>query len=326
MSEATGLIPPWLLFLPQLPAKPAYARVKVWRRLAEIGAVAVKNAVHVLPNGAQSREDFEWLLREVEAAGGEAAICEANLLNGLSDEDVRMSFNAARDQDYERIAAEIRDAQNRADFGKPRGADDRAELTGRLKRWRRQFADLTAIDFFAAPARRAAETLIAQMEADMSDAQTITKPSPNLALAALRGRTWVTRQGIKVDRIACAWLIRRFIDPEARFKFVSGQGYAPGPDELRFDMFEAEFTHEGDRCSFEVLLARAGLADPALGSIAEIVHDVDLKDGKFGRAEASGISSLIDGIAVSTAEDERRLSRGSDLFDGLYANFSRAPA
>ena len=326
MSDATGLIPPWLLFLPQLPAKPAYARVKVWRRLAEIGAVAVKNAVHALPNSAQSREDFEWLLREVEAAGGEAAICEANLLNGLSDEDVRASFNAARDQDYERLAAEIRDAQNRIDFGKPLGADDRAELTGRLKRWRRQFAELAAIDFFGAPARGVAETLIAKMEAHMSDRETIVVRAPNLALDALRGRTWVTRQGIKVDRMACAWLIRRFVDPDARFKFVHGQGYAPRDGELRFDMFEAEFTHEADRCSFEVLLARVGLADGALHQIAEIVHDIDLKDGKFGRPEAPGISSLIDGIAASTVEDERRMSRGGDLFDGLYANFSRAPA
>ena len=144
----------------------------------------------------------------------------------------------------------------------------------------------------------------------------------------MRGRTWVTRQGVYVDRIASAWLIRRFIDPEARFKFVSAKGYTPAPGELRFDMFEAEFTHQGDRCTFEVLLERAGLDDPALRAIAEIVHDIDLKDAKFGRDEAAGIASLIAGIARAHPNDEERLAQGVAVFENLYASFRnrrRAP-
>jgi hypothetical protein len=133
----------------------------------------------------------------------------------------------------------------------------------------------------------------------------------------------VTREGVHVDRIACAWLIRRFIDPGARFKFVSGRGYAPGFGELRFDMFEAEFTHEGDRCSFEVLLGHAGLTDPALQAIAEIVHDIDLKDGKFGRDETGGIKALIAGVATAHRRDEERLTRGGAIFDDLYEYFSK---
>ena len=121
--------------------------------------------------------------------------------------------------------------------------------------------------------------------------------------AALRDRTWVTRQGVYVDRIASAWLIRRFIDPQARFKFVSGKGYRPQAGELRFDMFEAEFTHEGDKCTFEVLLERGALKDPALRAIAEIIHDIDLKDDKFGRTEVAGIRTLVEGISIAT-EDE----------------------
>src|SRR5262249_3014703 len=119
-------------------------------------------------------------------------------------------------------------------------------------------------------------------------------------IEGLKGKTWVTRQGVHIDRIASAWLIRRFIDPEAQFKFASGKGYRPQPSELRFDMFDAEFTHEGDKCTFEVLVERAGLKDSALRAIAEIIHDVDLKDNKFGREEAAGIRTLIDGIAVTT--------------------------
>ncbi len=141
----------------------------------------------------------------------------------------------------------------------------------------------------------------------------------SLDVAQHRGRTWVTRTGIKMDRMASAWLIRKLIDPEARFKFVPAKGYQPERGELRFDMFEAEFTHEGELCTFEVLVQRFGLTDPALRAIAEIVHDIDLKDAKYGREEAPGIGQLVAGIAAAHADDEARLARGSALFDDLYA-------
>jgi hypothetical protein len=140
---------------------------------------------------------------------------------------------------------------------------------------------------------------------------------------ALRGKTWVTRQGVHVDRIGSAWLIRRFIDPEARFKFVSGKGYRPDAGELRFDMFQAEFTHEGDKCTFEVLLDRAALKDPALRAIAEIIHDIDLRDGKYGRDESMGIKTLIDGIALTTPDDLERIARGTEIFNHLSEVFGK---
>ena len=138
-----------------------------------------------------------------------------------------------------------------------------------------------------------------------------------------RGSTWVTREGVKVDRIASAWLIRRFIDPEARFKFVPARGYAAQPGEVRFDMYGGEYTHEGDRCTFETLVARFGLREPALRKIAEIVHDVDCKDDKFGRAEAGGLASMVQGIASGHSHDADRIARGSAAMDDLYAAFSR---
>ncbi|HVG44561.1 MAG TPA: chromate resistance protein ChrB domain-containing protein, partial [Longimicrobium sp.] len=139
----------------------------------------------------------------------------------------------------------------------------------------------------------------------------------------LRGRTWVTRSGVFVDRIASAWLIRRFVDPEAHFRFIGEAKHRPAPDEVRFDMFEAEFTHEGDRCTFEVLLERLGLHDDgALAAVAEVVHDIDLKDGKFGRPETPGIELLLAGIARAEPDDERRIERGAALFDALYASFT----
>ena len=136
-----------------------------------------------------------------------------------------------------------------------------------------------------------------------------------------RARTWVTRTGVKVDRMASRWLIRRFIDPEARFKYVPAKGYRPEPGEIRFDMFDAEFTHEGDRCTFEVLVQRLRLDDPALVPIAEIVHDIDLKDSKFGRQEAAGVDRLIAGIALAHGDDEARQAQGSVVFENLYQSF-----
>ena len=147
---------------------------------------------------------------------------------------------------------------------------------------------------------------------------------PN-ALGDLKERVWVTRRGVQVDRIASAWLIRRFIDPKARFKFVAPQGYVPKADELRFDTFDGEFTHEGDRCTFEVLTLRLGRTDPALTALAEIVHDIDLKDSKFGRPESSGLALAFSGIAAGDASDETRLEKGGALLDGLYRHFGGKP-
>jgi hypothetical protein len=320
----------WLLLIHQLPAKPAYFRVKVWRRLQSLGAVAVKNAVYALPCNEQTQEDFEWLLREITEGGGEAVLCEARLIEGLSDQEVRALFNRARDEDYDAIAKEARSIG--AELGDEPPPEKRAEATGQLARLKSRLAQVVGIDFFGADRRPPAEGLLAELEERVAEPATAEPPEAASreiqALQNLRGRTWVTRQGVFVDRIASAWLIRRFIDPEARFKFVPAKGYQPAPGELRFDMFEAEFTHQGDRCTFEVLLEQAGLDDPALRAIAEIVHDIDLKDAKFGRDEAAGIASLIAGMARAHPKDEERLAQGVVLFENLYASFRnrrRAP-
>jgi hypothetical protein len=185
---------------------------------------------------------------------------------------------------------------------------------------RRRLTEVAALDFFGATGRQAAEGLVSALEArsrPASAARTSAKPQ------TFHGRTWVTRAGIHVDRMASAWLIRRFIDAKARFKFVRERGYRPGRGEVRFDMYDAEFTHEGDQCTFEVLCARLALRDPALQPIAEIVHDIDLRDEKFARPEVAGIERLIAGIAVAHREDDARLARGGAVFDDLYECFRR---
>ena len=239
----------WLLFIHQIPPKPDYFRVKVRRRLHRLGAVPLKNSVYVLPRSDAALEDFQWLRREIVADGGEAMICDASFVAGMTE------------------------------------------------------GELLAL-FAARPAPEPPGGLPA----------TPDRVTP--------GRTWVTREGVFVDRIASAWLIRRFIDPEARFTFVPPHGYRPAAGELRFDMFEAEYTHEGAACTFETLVARFGLTDPALRPIAEIVHDIDCKDDRFGRPEAAGITTVLQGIVAAAEDDASRLVRGAVLFDDLYARFS----
>jgi hypothetical protein len=325
LATRAAVIPDrWLLLIHQLPAKPAYLRVKIWRRLQALGAVAIKNSVYALPASEQSQEDYDWLLKEILEAGGEAVIWEARLAGGLSDGEIRALFNAARDADYAEIDAEARALEARI---AATAGDARAEAKTQLRRLKARLAEVVAIDHFGADGREVADGLVAGLEAALAEAATEvpssrSEPGP-AGIGELKNRVWVTRQGVHVDRIACAWLVRRFIDDRAAFKFVPSRGYVPAPGELRFDMFDAEFTHEGDRCSFEVLLERAGLDDPALAAIAEIVHDIDLKDGKFAREEAGGIKMLISGICADTRDDDERLARGMTIFDDLHAVFRR---
>ncbi len=300
-NEASGA--PWLLLIHQLPAKPAYARVKVWRRLQALGAVTVKGAVYALPANAETREDFAWLAKEIVESGGEAIVCEAALVDGLSDGELQALFESARDEDYQTIAAEARDLAARLADDLPDNA--LAEIAGQVARLRKQL-----------------EARLQREDTAVTTERTDGGPAATGEPGRLKGRVWVTRQGVQIDRIASAWLIRRFIVQGARFKFVPGTGYAATAGELRFDMFEGEFTHRGDRCTFEVLLAEAGLDDPALGAIGEIIHDIDLKDGKYGREEAAGIRTLIAGIASSHNDDNQRLERGGAVFDDLHRSFA----
>lgn len=312
----------WLLLIHQLPPKPYYFRVKIRRRLLRIGAVALKNTVYLLPQTEQTIEDFQWVLREITAGGGDAVICEAAFVGGLSDAQIVSLFQTARDTDYQQLVEEARTLLEALPQSGPLKEEQRMHLRQDVARLKRRLDETVALDFFSASGREAAARLVGELEARIQEgAPRPAEGTAPLSLAGVRGRTWVTRRGIHIDRIACAWLIRRFIDPEAQFQFVSRRTYQSQPTDLRFDMFDAEFTHDGNRCTFEVLLERAGLTEPALRAIAEIVHDIDFKDEHFQRPEAPGIDRLIAGLAMAHKADEDRLARGAAVFDDLYAYF-----
>ena len=289
----------WLLLIHQLPPKPDYFRVKIWRRLQGLGAVAIKNSVYALPFSARASEDFQWLRKEITAGGGEASVCRATFVDGLADPQIEALFRTARDVEYAEVTR----------------AAEQVESTAEIARLERRLRDITALDHFEATGRKGAEAAMAKLKTQSNSRSKRERPRTR------RGATWITRPDVHVDRIASAWLIKRFIDPKARFAFGEAREGA-----VSFDMFEGDYTHEGDRCTFETLLQRFGLEqDGALRAIADMVHDVDVKDGKFGRDETPGFERLIAGIVKRHARDEARIERGAELLNDLYESIQPSP-
>lgn len=296
----------WLVLIHQLPPKPDYLRVKVRRKLQRIGAVALKNSVYVLPQLDETLEDFQWLRREITADGGDAMLLNADFLEGVPNGVLEQMAREERDREYRDLV----------EAAKSLAEPSEAELV----RLRRQLADIVKRDHFGASGRDEAEFAIRALS--QADAESVNatplNPQP--------GTTWVTRAGVKVDRMASAWLIRRWIDRDATFRFEPADRPVTEPGEIRFDMFEGGFTHIGDRCTFEVLIHHFGLRDPVLNAVAEVVHDIDCKDQKFARPEADGIAALIDGIVTTVPDDTSRLEAGAQLFERLYVSFARKVA
>jgi hypothetical protein len=309
----------WVLFMPSIPAKPASVRVKIWRRLQAIGAVGLRGSLYALPNRDECVEVFEWVARELRELGGQASICEGRFLDESTDDEIERRFIDVRSADYAELAASARQLAKQLE-AKRIGPERIARIAEQHAKLVRRLAEVAAIDFMHVPGREAVEGLLAAITRALP--RDGKNGEPLEVVAKPRAATWVTRTGVHVDRIASAWLIRRFIDPAAKLKFVPAKGYAAKPGELRFDMFDAEFTHVGDRCTFEVLLERMGLRDAALTAIGEIIHDLDLRDDKFGREETAGVRSAIDGICTVARDDDQRIAAASPMLDGLYSHFS----
>lgn len=283
-----------------------------------MGAVALKNTVYALPNTAQSREDFQWVRREVVADGGDATLLDASIVEGMTDIDVEALFNAARDEEYRAILAPLEALPTL-----PSDASERAPaavaIDAELRRLEQRAAEIERVDFFGAPQGGIAR---ARLRALRQALHPVTAERTADAGPSARGVTWVTRADVGIDRVASAWLVQRFIDAAPVFKFVDSDGYAPREGEQRFDMFDAEHSHEGDRCTFEVLLDRFALGHAGLREIAEVVHDLDLKDDRYGRAETPGVLAQLAGIRALHREDIERVRAAGAMFDALRAHFA----
>lgn len=325
----------WILLIHQLPPKPTNLRVRIWRKLQKLGAVAIKNSVYVLPATEKAHEDFQWLKQEIETAGGEASVFKAASVEGATDEEIITAFRQVRDEEFAAIAAELdglTGAIREQARGKHLSAGRLSAHESEIARLHGELERITANDFFAAAGRAAAfaayercqkELRAAQgPKAKMSSSQIV---SGRLDVSKYQGQRWVTRRNLHIDRLASAWLIKQFIDKRPRFYFVADSETIEGA--IPFDMFGAEFTHHGEDCTFETMVKRFGLSEnKGLREIAEIVHDVDLKDDKFHRLEAAGLNAIIDGLSKVLRDDRKLLQQTAVVFDGLHALLSKETA
>lgn len=325
---------PWLLLVHHLPSRPTRLRVRVWRQLQRLGAVAVKNSVYVLPSTDKTREDFTWLQQEIESGGGEAVVFASSIVAGATDEEIIAAFRRERDAAYARLTTALgglarRIAHRRLPQPSAGEMEDFEMEVGRMQ------IELNAIgetDVFKAPKRADAEAALSRCRGLLRTAQrgksaAARGPATQVErrdAAKYQGRLWVTRPRPHIDRCASAWLIHRFIDRKPRFAF------AADPSEIRgsipFDMSGAEFGHRGEDCTYETLMKLFGLErDGALAAIGEIVHDVDLKDRKFGRPEAVGVDAVLRGLAEQVRDDRKLLGEAMAVFDGLYVSLGARP-
>lgn len=302
----------WLLLLYELPAGRGTSRVSVWRKLRKSGAVQLKSSTYILPDEPAHRERFQWLAAEVRESGGEATVVHASDIEGVPDQRIIALFNEARAQEYAPLKADL----NRFIAANKRKA--REDFGTELERLSARLEELRALDFFESPAGQDAA-----MQLDRARALHVKggRKPPQLSRKHYHGRTWLTRPGPHIDRVGSAWLIRRFIDHDASFVFADRPGKFP--EALPYDMVGVEFTHQGDNCTFETLLARFELEEPPLRRIAEAVHAADLDDGKYARAEALGLDRVFKGWVRLGWSDDKILERGAECFDGLYEYFRK---
>jgi len=308
------MLQPWLLLLLSLPPRPSSLRVRAWRRLKSLGAVALKSGAYLLPFSSDRYEQFQWLAQEVKKDRGEATLLKVDRVENMKQPEIIRLFHEARNTDY----AVLTDRYRRLGTAKARRA---AEELARLAREMDRLAD---IDFFDAPGRQQALRAREAAERRVTGSpKAAARPAGPLDVEALQDRRWATRPRPHVDRIASAWLIKRFIDPAAEFLFSTADEVPA--DAIPFDMAGAEFGHQGDDCTFETLLDRSGIRDRRLAAIAEIVHEADLRDGKFQRDEARGLDLVLRGLLAAVKEDREALAQGLTLFDGLYATIGERP-
>ncbi len=320
--------PEWLLLIHQLPPQPTNLRVRIWRKLQKLGAVAVKNSVYVLPFNEKTHEDFQWLKQEIEAAGGEATVFRAGAVEGATDKEIIAAFRRARDEEYAQVTAEL-DGLSGALREQKRGGHLSvgriSHYEAELDKLHKELERIVSTDFFDAAGRAAAQAAYDRCHKSLRTEQSRNAPSVQahqvksgtINLAQYQGRRWMTRRNLFIDRLAALWLIKRFIDPKARFFFVAEGETVEGA--IGFDLYGGEFTHRGEDCTFETMLKEFGSTDDAgLRALAEIVHDLDLKDGKFNRSEAAGLGAVIRGLAELLKDDRKLAQQCGPIFDGLY--------
>jgi hypothetical protein len=289
----------WLLLVFNVPSKNPSARVEIWRKLKRLGALPLRTSGYLLPNTPANQERFEWVAAIIRKNKGEASVAQVTSFNGLTHETITHLFVEARNHDYQQLITALRKW--------------RAHKPGQLAALRRRLTSIAAIDFFESPLRKRVESML-----DAADhGQNATSGRGRKGREFLN-RSWVTRPRPGIDRASSAWLIQRFIDPNARFVFAPDPRQFPGA--IPFDMFTSEgFGHRGENCTFETLTREFSIKDRKVRAISQIIHDADLEDEKFGRQEGLGLDRVLNGWARQQISDDELLRRGIELIEGLYS-------
>ncbi len=304
MVVSNKQLSPWLLLVFSLPAKQGAKRVEIWRKLKRYGALALRSSGYVLPSSPENLERFEWLATAIRKYKGQASVVQVHSFDDLPSEKLSALFVDSRSRDYELLMRDLKKALANS-----------KRLPFLLPRLRRRFQEMAAIDFFHSPLRSRVEALLAKADAPI--AKLTSASQARRVEKEYLDRTWVTRPRPGIDRVSSAWLIRRFIDPNARFVFADDP--SSHKDAIPFDMFQGGgFGHRGEDCTFETLLKEFVIRDAQVRKIAEIIHDADLGDEKFGRLEGVGIDKILIGWAQQGIADDEILRRGMELVEGLY--------
>jgi hypothetical protein len=314
----------WLLIFYSVPSHPVSGRMKIWRRLAKAGAVQLKGAVYILPASEENRELFQWIIGEVKSLGGDGSFVQTQRIEPLTDSEVRALFQDQRDAEYREVTKSLDGLERKVQSGrKGTVAGMRDSVAGSLAAVRKAYDEIRSRDFFDAPLGGETGRRIQTVETALKDVKEagVEKPIPLTRKdpKAYQQKVWVTRKRPFIDRMASAWLIRRFIDPTAKFQFIDEKGIASlAKGKIAFDIQGAEFTHHGELCTFEVIMRSFGIKDRTVRKIAEIVHDLDLKDDKYGNAAGSGIEEVLTGIRKTGKDDTDMLEKGMAVFEMMY--------
>lgn len=317
----------WLLFFYSVPAKPVAGRIKVWRRLVKAGAVQLKGA-YVLPDNEEHYELFQWLVSEVASMKGDAAFVRAEKIETMTDAELIALFDRQKEENYRGIEKRLEEIQRKISAVKnASGILKDEKLPVHLDKCLKEFEENRKTDFFASRAGSALAKRISAMKSDVSklygSAATKKEEVMSRKVEDYKGKTWATRKRPFIDRMASAWLIRRFIDGKASFRFMD-EGETDGLEKgiITFDVMGGEFTHVGDLCTFEVMVKSFGLKNKALKAMAEIIHELDVKDGRYDAPEARGVEDILSGIRKTAKDDTEALEKGMGVFEMLYASKS----
>ncbi len=321
----------WLLIFYSVPSKPVSNRMKLWRKLAKAGAVQLKGSVYILPENEEHYEFFEWLISEVTAMGGDGAFVKAARIETLKQNEIIALFNHQREKEYRAVEKKLEELERKINSIRKGGKNQQPDkLLEQLRKYIKEYEELRKVDFFSSKAGITLGKRIGALEpeikglAESSLKGQLAVPAIKLAdTSDYQGKLWVTRKNPFVDRMASAWLIRKFIDKRALFSFSDEQNPGgAGSGRVTFDMRGGDFTHAGDLCTFEVLIKTFGIRDKSAKKISEIVHELDVKDDRYDNPESPGVEEVLAGIRKTAKNDREALERGMAVFAMLYASKS----